>query len=125
MKKLASGDWQAAWAEAVRTAPAGKLTGKHVASVVDARLARKHAAESPVARRGHHAATAIAHRETHPACDIHHAIPRAYPAEFVRTVPAPGIPLPGWKPEWAQVMREAPRPLSSIRSGVFGWQPPD
>lgn len=133
LKRVPREEWLAAWGEAVRTAPAGKLTGKHVAAIVDACLARKHAAESPAAPPASGPSPEAATTSPVPS-PIESPIlpatsttpsPRAYPAEFVRTVPAPGIALPGWKPEWAKIICEAPRPPASLRSGVFGWQPPD
>lgn len=131
LKKLARADWAAAWAEAVRTAPQGKITGKHVQFVVEARLAMLQAAQVPAS------APAVDQQPPQPITpipppavqDTGTSVPSTTPTpgegSFVRTVPPPNVDLPGWKPEWARMIRSASRPPGALSSSVFGYQAPD
>ncbi len=131
LRKLPREDWADVWAESVRTAQAGKVTGKHVQSVVDARLAKIRAAQVPApapATDQPPVQTAI----PMVAADVVDAIlpatsttpaPQPCATGSIPTVPGPEIKLPGWKEEWVRIARDTARPPASIRCGVFGWQP--
>ena len=135
LKRVPREEWLAAWGEAVRTAPDGRVTGRHVAAVVEAHLARKQAAESPatpsasgsVPAQAQAAAPPVPVPNAEPALPMPSTTPApsASPAEVVRTVPAPEVSLRGWRPEWQKIIREAQRPRASLQSGVFGWHPAD
>ena len=132
LKQLPRADWADAWIEVVRTSPAGKISGKHVQAVVDSRLARKRAAQAP----------APAPSSDQPPAEATTPIPSPHPTdtgtpipstpsstagahEFIPTVPAPHVTMPGWKDSWVKIARDPARPPASLRSGVFGWQPGD
>lgn len=133
LKRLAREVWADTWAEAVRTAPAGKISGRHVQTVVDARLAQIRVSQVP----------APAPATDHPpvqaamptvAADMVDTIPPATSTKpapqpcatgCIPTVPGPEIKMPGWKGEWVKVARDPARPPASLRCGVFGWQAPD
>ncbi len=132
LKRLPRADWATAWVEAVHTAPAGKVTGQHVQSVVDARLAKMQTVGVPTP----------APASDQPPAEATTPIPSPHPTdaamsmpstpastagahEFIPTVPAPHVTMPGWKDSWVKIARDPARPPASLRSGVFGWQPGD
>lgn len=130
LKQLPRGDWADAWTEAVRTSPAGKISGKHVQAVVDSRLARILAAQVPAPAPASDESSALANTPTPILPDAATSVPSTTPPppvahEFTRTVPASNVPTPGWKDAWVTVLRDTSRPPASLRSGVFGWQPAD
>ena len=136
LKKLPREEWAGAWGEAVRTAPAGKLTGRHVQAVVDSRLAQMRAAQLPAPAPAPEqppvvqAVTPVATPLVEvPATFVPPAptapLPTPADPELVPTVLAPTVAMPGWKEAWEKVARSPVRPPASLRSGVFGWQPGD
>lgn len=133
LKRLAREVWADTWAEAVRTAPAGKISGRHVQSVVDARLAQMQAAQVPaLAPASEQPPTKVVTLMPIPrALDAGTSAPCIAPQptagahEFIRTVPALEVAMPGWKPEWARMIRNTSRPPGAFSSSVFGWQAPD
>ncbi len=133
LKQLPREDWAAAWAEAVHTAPAGLVTGKHVQVVVDARIAKIRAVQVPTLAPASDLPQAQVSTPTptpalmDTAMPVLSTTPQPTPGahEFVRTVPALDAPMPGWKEAWVKVARDPARPPASLRSGVFGWQPAD
>jgi len=133
LKKLPREDWATAWSEAVRTAPCGKVSGKHVQAVVDARLAQMQAAQvpTPAPAAVEPPAQAIAPAPIPAIQCATMAIPSTTPTPtsgadgLIRTVPAADVAMPGWPETWVKAARSLARPASSFRSGVFGWQPAD
>lgn len=133
LKGLPRAGWADAWADAVRTAPAGKITGKHVQAVVDSRLAQMRAAQAPAPAPASEEppAKAVTPMPIPIVLDAGTSVPFTTSpptpgaSEFIRTVPAPDVPMPGWKPEWARMIRNASRPPGALTSSVFGWQAPD
>lgn len=133
LRKLPREDWSDAWAEAVRTASAGKLSGRHIQGVVDARLAKIQAAQVPAPAPATDHPPAQAAMPTVVADMVDTILPATSttPAPqpcatgCIPTVPDAGIKLPGWKPAWQEIIRAAPRPPSSLSAGIFGWQAPD
>ena len=133
LKRLAREVWADTWAEAVRTAPGGKITGSFVRSVVDCRLAQVRAAQvpAPAPASDQPPAQATTSMPIPIVLDTGTSVPSTKPpptpsaTEFVRTVPAPGVAMPGWKDAWQKIVRDPSRPPASLRSGVFGWQPAD
>ena len=133
LKRLVPEVWADTWAEAVRTAPAGKLTGSHVASVVVARLAKMRAVQVPAPAPASDPPPVQATMPTVASDNLDTILPATptTPAPqpcatgSIPTVPGPEVKLPGWKEEWVKVARDPARPPASLRSGVFGWQPAD
>lgn len=116
-----------AWAEAVETAPHGKLSARHVQAVVEAWLARravnlvKAPAPPPPTPSPKPVITPVPTPVAKNASPI--TPPTSGAAEYLPTVPGPGVAMPGWKDAWVKVARDPARPPASLRSGVFGWQP--
>ena len=133
LKQLPREVWAAAWAEATHTARAGKITGKHVQAVVDARLAKMQPVQdaAPPPASDLLPAQVITPTPTPALMDLAMPVPSSTPQptpgahEFTRTVPAPGVAMPGWKPEWERMIRNTSRPPGALSASVFGWQAPD
>ena len=133
LKSLPRAEWAEAWADAVRTAPAGKLSGRHVETLVAARLAQMRASQvsAPAPASDQPPPQAITQTPTPIVLDTSAPVPSTTlpptpgAREFVRTVPAPGVAMPGWKPEWERMIRNTSRPPGALTSSVFGWQAPD
>lgn len=135
LKKLPREDWADAWAEAVETAPRGKLSGRHVQALVETWLSRRvvNLVKVPAPAPAPSPAQIIIPLPT-PLVEVPATFGPSTPAtplptpadpELVPTVLAPTVSMPGWKEAWQKVARSPVRPPASLRSGVFGWQPGD